>query len=1190
MEQPPAPARPPLRRRSDGIRELAARHAVLLAYVVPTLVSLIAVQTWFEPGTVIASGDIAPPVSPEADYTAHWTHITAGEGAPTYDIVNVPYVAWLDAWTSLGASEALAQRLWLSALFAGSAAAVVFLAFGFTTSALAAGTAGLLGAFNAYRLVTGPDAIPMAAMLVAALLGGIVVRAALRPERRPSVLAFAVASLGLGYVMSNPPHVALVAVWVTACIAIVLIARPEAAQRMFAFLARAVPLALVINAWWIVPSWLTLTAPDFVDRFAAASVDDWAWTHARASFTNAITLNTFWSWDYPEYYPYSAGLGDPPFDLFKYALPILALVGVVLAWRDNRRLAVGLAVVALIGAWLTTGLNAPLSGINRLLYEELPGYWLFREPSKLILLVLLPMAVLAGIGVQRLLEGTGRTPKIALALVAAALIYAHPLFTGEVIADERPLLPSAHVRVPEAWRQAAATVNAQPDGGKLLVLPRSDFYQVPTTWGYYGVPFTRSMIRRPVIESQPGSYFRSVSTVSSLEAAVERDLLAGRTGEARKALAALGVRFVLLRRDVDTDFPNREIARPRLLAQALRGTPGVRLMKSFGILDLYRLRGTNSEVFPAAPVLFAGAEETIARAVVASPGTPGFVSEEDDQRALLESGVRPQRLVRFEEDRIRRLAVRRIGGRVGMRLADPFRLAVGGKQLRGFPAERVSVPVGRRTPVLITAGSTVLPLQRVPGRWQDLGVHGLRPGEAVSLWQLGDARPIDVGAGGQVEDCSADEDGDSDDTVIRAAIRRAGGKRALQLSAVAHSACMSFPLVSGRSTDMYRVRFQYRQRRGSSARACIWQSGVDRCAPAPLTRASRDWSTFDAAVRPHPRATALSLVVYADGAGEPPATVTQYRAIRLERYRLAAVMPRRTARVATLRGGGTATKPLRYTPPSLPPAIDLAATGPVGDCNRYDERSTAQLGLAAEVKKQAASRVLELSAREHAACVNFSISSDAPAARTYRVQFEYRRISGSRPRACLWQEGPDRCASMSRLASDADWRVFDDTIELGDDVNGLHLFFYADGGGDQPTVAQYRNVRVGPLASVALVGLPRERPLPRVAVRRESPSMLSVRVENARGPFLLATSEAFAPGWKASVEGRGDSALRHVEVNGYANGWLVPYRGSYEMTLEYGPERWASAARVLSVVALIGLVGWFGLRRLRSLDVRRHTR
>lgn len=1169
---------------------LAARRAFLLAYLIPSIVSLIAVQTWFDPGTVIGSGDLPPPISPEANYTAHWSHLTAGEGAPTYDVVNLPYAAWLDAWTWLGASEELAQRLWLSALFAGSAAAVVFLAFGFTTSAIAAGTAGLLASFNVYRLVIGPDAVPMAAILVAALLGGIVVRVAFRPERRPSVLLFAVASLGLGYVMANPPHVALVALWVAACTVVVLAARPDAVRRTLGYLARAVPLALLFNAWWIVAAWLTLTAPGFADRFAAANVDDWAWTHERANLTNALTLNTFWSWDHAEYFPYAAGLGNPPFDLFKYALPILAVVGVVLAWRDNRRIAIGLAVVALVAAWLTTGFNAPLPGVNRWLYDEFPGYWLFREPSKILLLVLLPVAILAGLGVQRLLEGTGRASRIGLALVAAALVYVHPLFTGEVVADDRPLLPSAHVRVPDAWSEAAATLNAQSGAGKVFVLPRSDFYQVPTTWGYYGVPFTRSIIRRPVLEAQPGSYFRPVSTVSSLEESVEQDLVAGRTAEARKALAALGVRFILLRRDVDAAFPDREITRPNTLARRLKRTPGVRLVRSFGMLDLYRLRGSIGEVFPATPVLFAGAEETIARAVVASPGTPGFVSGQDDQRSLLESGVRPRRLVRFEEDRIRRLAVRRQGGTVRVRLVDPFRLTIGKQRLRGFTAERISVRVPRTTPVLVTAGPSVLPLRRIPRRWQDLGVHGLRPDEAVSVWRRADKAIIGGSAAGSVQDCSAGEAGDPEETGIRAKVFRLNGREALRLAARSHSACVSVPLVSERSQDVYRVRFRYRQRSGNLARVCLWQTGLKRCAPAPLTRATRSWRTFDASVRPHSRATGLSLVVYADGLGEPPATVTEYAAIRLERYRRAAVMPRRTARVATLRGKPSAARTLAYTPPSLPPAIDLASTGPVGDCHRFDERSSAQLGLAAEVKPVAGARVLELRARAHAACVNFTISSEEPPARTYRIQFEYRRVSGSRPRACLWQEGPDLCAAMARLENDSEWRVFDDTVELADAVDGLHLFFYADGGDEQPTVVQYRKVRVGPLASVALLGVPRERPLPRVVAHRDAPWKLTVRVRNARGPFLLATSDAFASGWKASVDGVDDSGLRHVEVNGYANGWLVPFRGSYEMTLEYGPERYARAARWLSVIALIGALGWVGLRRLRAFDVRWHTR
>jgi arabinofuranan 3-O-arabinosyltransferase len=284
------------------------------------------------------------------------------------------------------------------------------------------------------------------------------------------------------------------------------------------------------------------------------------------------------------------------------------------------------------------------------------------------------------------------------------------------------------------------------------------------------------------------------------------------------------------------------------------------------------------------------------------------------------------------------------------------------------------------------------------------------------------------------------------------------------------------------------------------------------------------------------------------------------------------------------------TRTLAFAPAPLPPEVDLADVGPVGDCHRLDERSAAQVGLEAKIVRESDARLLRLTARDHSACVNFAIAPIQRGARAYRIRFDYRGASGRPPRVCLWQEGPDRCASLPPLRARRAWQAVDETIKLDAEVRALRLFLYADGGGERPTIAEYRDIHVGPVGSVAVVGIPKERPLPRLVVRREASWKFHVLVEGAKAPFLLATSEAFADGWKATAEGHDDSALRHVEVNGYANGWLVPFAGTYEMTLEYGPERYARAARLLSILSLIGVLGFVGLRRLRAFDVGRHGR
>ena len=221
-------------------------------------------------------------------------------------------------------------------LVAASAASVVFLARGLVRSPLAAAVAGFVPLFSAYRLTLAFDPVPLVAMIAAAVLGGLVIRAG--GESGPRPLVFGLASFSCAFVALNPPHVALVLAWIAVCVLLAWAAHGrEALRRVARFLRVGVPLALLFNLWWIVPAILAFTGPVFTDRFAAAGVDEWAWTHARGSVLNVVTFTSHWAWPYPEYFPFSARLERPPFSLLQYVPALAAVVGFALAVGRQRR-------------------------------------------------------------------------------------------------------------------------------------------------------------------------------------------------------------------------------------------------------------------------------------------------------------------------------------------------------------------------------------------------------------------------------------------------------------------------------------------------------------------------------------------------------------------------------------------------------------------------------------------------------------------------------------------------------------------------------------------------------------------------------------------------------------------------------------------------------------------------------------
>ena len=125
-------------------------------------------------------------------------------------------------------------------------------------------------------------------------------------------------------------------------------------------------------------------------------------------------------------------------------------------------------------------------------------------------------------------QGVAGGNGVAALLAVTALSFNFPMMTGAVIPDERPVLPPARVTVPPGWERLAGSVNTDPRPGKALVLPLADFYQVPTTWGFYGVDrVPRSLLARPTIQPLPGSYYGGTAGFEALVDRVQASLLAG---------------------------------------------------------------------------------------------------------------------------------------------------------------------------------------------------------------------------------------------------------------------------------------------------------------------------------------------------------------------------------------------------------------------------------------------------------------------------------------------------------------------------------------------------------------------------------------------------------------------------------------------------------------------------------------
>lgn len=1178
---------------ADGVRHDPAPRMVL-PYVLAGVLAAAACQTWFRPGRFIATGDIPPLLGSGVHdgSTALWGHSLGGAGRPSYQISGFIPALLSGVVERLGGSDLLAQRLLYTVLFTGAAVGVAYFAAGFTRRPAAVLVAGVVGVFNPYLMTSVPNPVTLLALGVSAALGGMVVRAARGHAASP--IWFAAATLGWSYVAQNPPFLVLGMLWVVVvALSGSALVGPGGTRRAMRLLLRATPWALVMNLWWLVPAAITLGGGAGVA--AVTDVREWVWTHARSSLVNVLRLNAGWGWDYEEYFPYSASLDQPVLVAASLVVPVVCLSAPLLTRGRARRTSAVLALTVLGVVVLGTGLHAPLGTMNQWLFDHVPGYWLFREPAaKLgVPLVLLYGALLAlvteAVLDRRRLPGGRQLAVVGLVgTLAAVAASSYPLWTGRVIPDDRSVLPSAHVALPDEWRAAAEFVNGARQPGKALVLPLADFYQMPTTWGYYGTDvIAESLVRRPAV-TRPGGYLEASPGFRQLVEATEKALLLGDVALVPRLLQSLGVSHVLLRHDFDRDFPGRRIPDPNRLAAGLRDVPGLRMARPSPVVSVYEVGGRTGMVQAYSDVVEARGSLATAlvatappnQAVVAADSAPGrsrrwtWVGQADRSVLRLPSAGVYRTVVTPASTAL--YVVRSATSESGRSLSlSPVEgVSLGGRELP-VPGRNV-IPLPERA-VAVRIGDELVPLsntERVVSASGETPVELLGPTAAAS--------PIT--SFGAVADCYAVDSHPPSVTGI--SVRAIEGEpTGMELRARSHSACVSAELGRHTPGTAYRLRFDYRGVAGDSPRACLWQSGVDRCATLPPLERSAGWTGFDALVNPAPGTEELTLFFYADGA-EPIETVTQYRAATFERLKPldapTALNLRSTTTDLTLSTGPQEVRTRRSS--GMP---KLEPFSPVEDCHAYDDMTAGAAGLRAEPLRAEPQPAVRLRARHHSACVEAAVDAFA-GPEPYRLSFSYRTRTGEAARTCLWQEGLDRCVPMDALERSRSWERFEATVtpELG--TTGLRIFLYADGTGKGETVTEYRGVRLTPASSYSVVVSPLVKPatVPLVTVEEQSPERHSLRLRGGRGPFMLVLADSFHPGWKIKGLPKGTRAV-HLAADGYANGWLIDGPVQGRVVIEFEPGEAAEFARRGSLAGGLAAIGAVaigrGRRRLRSV-------
>jgi arabinofuranan 3-O-arabinosyltransferase len=1226
------------------------------SYAIVFAISSVIVSRWFATGTFISTGDMGAFIrrgwGPGMAWA--WNHQISGAGSGAHTIGRAFEFGLIHLVGLVGGDETVAQWVFYTLIYGAVAVGVAFAAGAVVRSDLAVIVAGTFGVMNGFFLTRLPNPLNIISVATVAVVTGIALRVA-KGQRVPAVVG-GIALMSTSFLAFNPPMLVVAFAWAslgTLTLALLVVGR-RGMLRLLNWLVLAAPWALLLNLYWMIPFAGVYTGGGGPESNATfTDPTNWSWATINNTIPNILTMVANWAWFRPQYLPFASALDQPYWVWVRYLLPTLLLLAPVLAVRAHRRAALSLWGMSAVFVFLAKGINAPFAGVNLWLYLKVPGFWLFREPmSKLGQLLVVFFGMLLAIAVhgatirvqaamarraalRQPTPGTLQWPGAPVAAAAfggvallLALAYPYPLASGSVIPDERPMQPSAHVRVPEFWRAMAETIDADDRDGKVLVLPLDDYYQMPTTWGFFGVDsIANLLIRHPVVQPKPDGYFGDVAGFKANVVAVETALLSGDLEPVPNLLDAIGVSEVIVRHDLVRGLPGRTFADDAVLAEAIARVPGLMQVVE-GPLELWQVGdGSSDSVRLYDRTLSVASEPAAASAVIGTVGTANAVvpvkrstptptspsvldtpQVTDDtvvwQVPAVDSGSPTQTVelsggeyVVGQRARAAAVLTPSVDGNV-LRFSDPTRVRIDGEAVSQRPDLEVPVPegstvaavaVGPRTVSLDGWGRDGLP--RAEG--SDVTDATVTVGAATTLTVLEErAEPVDATPLSDVYDCNNYEPRPARELGLRKQMIDAPGGRILRLSAEDHAACSRIEITEAQPGNVYRIRLEYRQVEGKRPQICIWQMGTDGCDLAPRAQLTGQWIPYERFVTVDEVADGVQLVLHADvGERLLGRTVTDYRNIRIK-----AMVPVLESTIWP-----PAVSPTRVTLPPGEHVLEvtggqagsvMSAFEPLQDCFRHTDQTMSEAGLGAEITGDPDNPQIILSARDHMACLGATIP-DMGGSSLYELSLEATSVSLRDPKFCLYLRGPDTCTKIPAGGPWKGWTRYETLVSPDPQAVETRMYLYGrrDTATQQVAKVGYRDVKVRPVVSPVSVVLVREPDTGRdmlaedrtvsVGYDRLNPANFTV---SGSGTGVLALTETYAPGWR-----RVGANAEHTSVQGWMNAW--PLDGAITTTLTYAPAHRARLALYLfPFAAALGAasIAW-SVRRSRRIAAAGRT-
>jgi hypothetical protein len=345
----------------------------------------------------------------------------------------------------------------------------------------------------------------------------------------------------------------------------------------------------LFNFWWILPQIQYVTDPSLLKTLALEGPSQ---SNQASSFVEVFRMFGYWGFysGYKGVYYFSYApqyINDHILVLLTMILPMLAISSL---FFTRERKTIFFSLLLLTSIFMAVGAYPPENPENtgklyQWLYRNIPYFAVFRESFKFQLITCLSYSFMLGVlcqsfSVRKITKFNIPKFIIPIAVSSILLINISPMLEAGVFEKNRV------VDVPVYWYDAADWLNSQYGDFAVMMLPRQ--YFPVYRWEGCTPCWTASDISEPLFNKQlvfqsPG--IKGVIVSDQLVDTVYKEFFSNQT-EFVHLLAQLGIKYILIRGDVDWEFYNVE---PPEKILSYISSYGLKHVKTFGPLSFYEV-------------------------------------------------------------------------------------------------------------------------------------------------------------------------------------------------------------------------------------------------------------------------------------------------------------------------------------------------------------------------------------------------------------------------------------------------------------------------------------------------------------------------------------------------------------------------------------------------------------------------